>query len=347
MILQFLANLFSSSNNEEEKKQKLRQLTQLIQKKKRKKQFRENVLGQLVNKLKKENENKQLKQILRRNNELDKEQYDVKTERNELLKDLQNLFQKRKIDENELIKFIQIYKYNDKTGQNTEIKDTRTNIQTKKDILKNKENRIVQEKRMNDKIRDNLLAEFSHLILISEFSVYFALICIFFMIIINTLVLKAKNPQKKLTGIVNIIDKGLFSISFMFFLIYFFSINVSSHYLDIAVISILYSLCFVIMMLIYQKKVINIEEFKERDKKNLFILFSLKISLLSVVLIYMLFSIGIFNKVDIKENLVNKIKERSKHLKVKAKEQINKGLGLLFTTIGGIIGASLLKFLDD
>ena len=179
---------------------------------------------------------------------------------------------------------------------------------------------------------------------IVQYSLYFGFLCLTLMIILNAFILKSKNRRKKLTGSTNIVDKVLFSLSFVSFISYLIHLNIRKHIIDLNIITITYALILILMILIHQKKIVDVEEFTQQDKKNFMILISIKLVLLSLLFVYLFLTSRIYKDTNSLQKLIKDAIK--KQLTTTVKKDFLKSLSMIVTTVVGIAVANVFQYLD-
>lgn len=221
----------------------------------------------------------------------------------------------------------------------------------RKQLLTNYKNLINNQERKNNELEtkikyfdESTSVLDSKRVKIVQYSLYLGFLCLTLMVILNTFILKSKNRRKKLTGSTNIVDKVLFSLSFVSFISYLIHLNIRKRLIDLNIITITYALILILMVLIHQKKIVDVEEFTKKDKKNFMILISIKLALLFLLFVYLFLTTRIYKDTL---SLQNFIKDAiTKEVKNSFKKDLLKSISMIVTTVVGIVVANTFQYLD-
>lgn len=273
-------------------------------------------------------------------------------ERKNLLKKLEQI--KNKTEDNELrkkIKNIDLNKYIPKTLEFENVENKIQRSQETKQFLTEYKSLVKKQEKKNDELK-NVIQQLdssnnaieNKRVKIVQYSLYFGFLCLTLMIILNAFILKSKNRRKKLTGSTNIVDKVLFSLSFVSFISYLIHLNIRKHIIDLNIITITYALILILMILIHQKKIVDVEEFTQQDKKNFMILISIKLVLLSLLFVYLFLTSRIYKDTNSLQKLIKDAIK--KQLTTTVKKDFLKSLSMIVTTVVGIAVANVFQYLD-
>lgn len=306
---------------------------------------------------------KEQKQILKRINyfkNIDLREFNkLKQKKKKILPERKNLLQKleqfkQKIEDNELkkkINDIDLSYYIPKTSEFENVesriqesKKTNQLLEEYKSLVKKQETKNNKLKSMIEQLDNSNNAIENKRVKIVQYSLYFGFLCLTLMIILNAFILKSKNRRKKLTGSTNIVDKVLFSLSFVSFISYLIHMNIRKHLIDLNIITITYALILILMILIHQKKIVDVEEFTNKDKKNFMILISIKLVLLFLLFVYLFLTSRIYKDTSSLQKLIKDAIK--KQLTTTVKKDFLKSLSMIVTTVVGIAVANVFQYLD-
>ena len=306
---------------------------------------------------------KEQKQILKRINyfkNIDLREFkELKQKKKKILPERKNLLQKleqfkQKIEDNELkkkINDIDLSYYIPKTSEFENVesriqesKKTNQLLEEYKSLVKKQETKNNKLKSMIEQLDNSNNAIENKRVKIVQYSLYFGFLCLTLMIILNAFILKSKNRRKKLTGSTNIVDKVLFSLSFVSFISYLIHMNIRKHLIDLNIITITYALILIIMILIHQKKIVDVEEFTKKHKKNFMILLSIKLLLLSLLFVYLFLTSRIYKDTNSLQKLIKDAIK--KQLTTTVKKDFLKSLSMIVTTVVGIAVANVFQYLE-
>ena len=273
-------------------------------------------------------------------------------ERKNLLKKFEQF--KHKIEDNELkkkINNIDLRYYIPKTSEFENVESQIQESQNTKPLLTEYKSLVKKQEKKNDELK-NMIKQLdssnnaieNKRVKIVQYSLYLGFLCLTLMVILNTFILKSKNRRKKLTGSTNIVDKVLFSLSFVSFISYLIHLNIRKRLIDLNIITITYALILILMVLIHQKKIVDVEEFTKKDKKNFMILISIKLALLFLLFVYLFLTTRIYKDTL---SLQNFIKDAiTKEVKNSFKKDLLKSISMIVTTVVGIVVANTFQYLD-
>ena len=282
-----------------------------------------------------------------------------KQKKQKLLPERKNLIQKwedlkKKTDDKKIkdkINSFNLSDYKFETSNFDNLEKKIPYIQDTKKLLEEYKTLIQKQQQKNNELKNNIeQVERSKTVVenkqikIVQYSLYFGFLCLSLMIILNAFILKSKNRRKKLTGSTNILDKVLFSLSFVSFISYLIHLNIRKHLVDLNIITITYTLIMILMILIHQKKIVDVEEFTKKDKKNFMILISIKLGLLFFLFVYLFLTSRIYKDTQSLQKLIkDAIKQQVTN---SVKKDLLKSISMIVTTVIGIAIANIFQYLD-
>lgn len=314
-----------------------------------------NVLSQMNTSratLSKENQVKEiigkLQSLKKNKNQLQESRQSVSTEMNNLQSKTQN-----NIIKNELLRLKQerenkSFDLNVLNNLEHKIRDARTTNQQKNQLLEQYEKLLVKQQNKNNSFMSSLqnISSINSIqqqkkIEIAQYSLYVGFICLGLITMLNTVILVSKNQRKYLSGITYVVDKVLFGLSFISFYIYMYHLNIRKQITNLNIITITYTLILILMILIHKKK--DKEMFSEKDKQNFMIVLSIKVALLSFLLLYLFITSRIYKDSESLKEFINVA--IIKPVSTNVKNDFVRSITTMITTVIGLVAANAFQYL--
>jgi hypothetical protein len=281
-------------------------------------------------------------------NQLQESRQSVSTEMNNLQSKTQN-----NIIKNELLRLKQerenkSFDLNVLNNLEHKIRDARTTNQQKNQLLEQYEKLLVKQQNKNNSFMSSLqnISSINSIqqqkkIEIAQYSLYVGFICLGLITMLNIVILASKNQRKYLSGITYVVDKVLFGLSFISFYIYMYHLNIRKQITNLNIITITYTLILILMILIHKKK--DKETFSEKDKQNFMIVLSIKVALLSFLLLYLFITSRIYKDSESLKEFINVA--IIKPVSTNVKNDFVRSITTMITTVIGLVAANAFQYL--
>jgi hypothetical protein len=289
-----------------------------------------------------------LQSLKKNKNQLQESRQSVSTEMNNLKSKTQN-----NIIKNELLRLKQerenqSFDLNVLNNLEYKIRDARTTNQQKNQLLEQYEKLLVKQQIKNNSfmstfqnISSSNSIQQQNTIKIAQYSLYVGFICLGLITMLNIVILVSKNQRKYLSGITYVVDKVLFGLSVISFYIYMYHLNIRKQISNLNIITITYTLILILMILIHKKK--DKETFSEKDKKNFMIVLSIKVALLSFLLLYLFITSRIYKDSESLKTFINVA--IIKPVSTNVKNDFIRSITTMITTVIGLVAANAFQYL--
>lgn len=289
-----------------------------------------------------------LQSLKKNKNQLQESSQSVSTEMNNLQKKTENDILKIELLRLKKQKENQSFDFNELNNLEYKIRDARTTNQQKKKLLEQYEQTLLKQQNRNNSFMSTLqnISSINSIqqqkrIEIAQYSLYIGFICLGLITILNIVILVSKNQRKYLSGITYVVDKVLFGLSFISFYIYMYHLNIRKQISNLNIITITYTLILILMILIHKKK--DKETFSEKDKQNFMIVLSIKVALLSFLLVYLFITSRIYKDSESLKEFINVA--IIKPVSTNVKNDFIRSITTMITTVIGLVAANALQYL--